>query len=75
MEVIDILIKIANDEYVPYRIKVNGDIYHYVYDDKMYVRDDGDKDEFYTDEMLTGFVSLNDKVEIIEDSTDMVWSS
>lgn len=66
MKVINLLNNIANGEDTPYRVRINNVYYHYDIDDCMYYRDDEDKDEFYTDAMITGFVSLNDNVEIVE---------
>lgn len=66
MKVIDLLNKITKGEKVPFRIKVSNVYYHYEIEDNMYYRDDEDKDEFYTDAMITGFVNLNDEVEIVK---------
>lgn len=68
MKVIDLLNRIAKGTDIPIRVKVFNDYYHYDIEDDMYYRDDEDKDEFYTDAMITGFVNLNDSVEIIEDN-------
>lgn len=66
MKVIDLLNKIAKGEKVPFRIRVSNDYYHFDDEEDMYYRDDEDKEEFYTDSMITGFVDLNDEIEIIE---------
>lgn len=66
MKVIDLLNKIAKGEKVPFRIRVDNVYYHFDDEKDMYSRDDEDRTEFYTDSMITGFVDLNDKIEIIE---------
>ena len=63
IKVIDLLNKIANGEEVAKEIKVNDNIYHY---------DETDCNEFYryrtmTNELLTDYADLSDKVEILEE--------
>ena len=40
MKIIDLYVKIANGEEVPYRIRYLGEIYEYVEEMKWYLRDD-----------------------------------
>lgn len=74
IKVIDLLNKIYKGEKVPRKIsikekykKMYAEDYEFVYDDeeKMYFNDDAD--EFYTTRLITGYVTIFDKVYILEE--------
>lgn len=70
MKIIDLLNMQVKGEEMPSLIKANGIKFLWdndttYYDEPCYRRLDEDADEFYTDQMITGFVSLKDEVEII----------
>ena len=64
IKIIDLLVKIANNEEVPKKIKWQGQIYEYSDDDKFYYQNGYSMyRDFYTEGNC-----LNEDVEIIEDS-------
>ena len=61
MKIIDLYVKIANGEEVPYRIRYLGEIYEYVEEMKWYLRDD------MKCELSNSKKCLNDEVEVLEE--------
>lgn len=74
IKVIDLINKIYNGEQVPKKIRLNDNNYdrynqatfEYDENDKMYYN--GNADEFYTEALITGFVSIFDEVYIVDDN-------
>lgn len=62
MKIIDLLVKINNDEEVPKKIGYNGEIF--TFDNKTYVSEDGE--DLFSD-VYNWFNDMNIKVAIIED--------
>ena len=67
IKIIDLLIKIANDEEVPKKIKYFGEIYEYSEDMKFYYQNGF---SMYRDFFTEGNC-LNDEVEIIEEEKEI----
>ena len=65
MRVIDLLNKIANGEELPEKILYSDKIWHWDTEENDYVKDYKRLFSYYLDECL--IISLNDKIEIIED--------
>lgn len=75
IKIIDLMIKIANGEEVPKKIKYYDTLY--VYEDKNKDYFCGDKDEYYTDALLFPYTIspkefLNYVVEIVEDKPEEI---
>ena len=74
MKVIDLLNKIANDEEVPKKIRINGYIFEYQGDDYLYIDKNNDNHEYwlfsdgYTDKFQWLDSFLKTEIEIIEDN-------
>ena len=66
MKIVDLIIKIANKEEVPYRIKYNGNIYEFSEETQNYLRPVNLGLEFLINEDIVRL--LNDEVEIIEET-------
>ena len=66
MKIRDLIIKLANKEEVPYRIKYNGNIYEFSEETQNYLRPVNLGLEFLINEDIVRL--LNDEVEIIEET-------
>lgn len=66
MKIVDLLVKIANKEEVPYKIKYNGNIYEFDGETQNYLRHVNLGMDFLIEEDIVCL--LNDEVEIIEES-------
>lgn len=66
MKIVDLLVKIANKEEVPYKIKYNGNIYEFDEETQNYLRPVNLGMDFLIGEDIVCL--LNDEVEIIEES-------
>ena len=65
MKIVDLLVKIANKEEVPYKIKYNGNIYEFDGETQNYLRHVNLGMDFLIEEDIVCL--LNDEVEIIEE--------
>ena len=73
IKVIDLINKIYNGEQVPKKIRLNDNDYDrynqatFEYDENNKMYYNGNADEFYTEKLITGFVSIFDEVYIVDD--------
>ena len=69
MKIVDLIIKIANKEEVPYKIKYNGNIYEFSEETQNYLRPVNLGLKFLINEDIIRL--LNDEVEIIEEDKEI----
>lgn len=69
MKIVDLIIKIANKEEVPYKIKYNGNIYEFDGETQNYLRPVNLGMDFLINEDIVCL--LNDEVEIIEEPKEI----
>lgn len=68
MKIIDLLNKIANNEWIPNKIKYDNEIYEYENNEYGYVREENKISYMFLNEIGNSF--LNDEVEIIEETEE-----